>query len=82
MTDSRDTVASARRPLPHVSKESTPVSSTAGRLVTEMLAYDGGRQATAYVPADPPEAIVFAGDGQLITSWGGALWRPLIYHPR
>ena len=58
------------------------MSSTAGKLVTEVLAYDGGREVTAYVPAAAPEAIVFAGDGQLITSSGGALWRPLIYHPR
>jgi pimeloyl-ACP methyl ester carboxylesterase len=44
-----------------------------GELVTEVLTYDGGRQVTAYVPADPPTAIVFAGDGQLITSWGAVL---------
>jgi enterochelin esterase-like enzyme len=49
------------------------MSPIAGELVTETLDYDGGRQVTAYVPAAPPEAIVFAGDGQLITSWGGAL---------
>ena len=49
------------------------MSSTAGELVTEVLEYDGGRQVTAYVPAAAPEAIVFAGDGQLITSWGAAL---------
>lgn len=46
---------------------------TAGQLVTEPLDYDGGRQVTAYVPPTPPEAIVFAGDGQLITSWGAVL---------
>jgi len=44
-----------------------------GHLVTETLDYDGGRQVTAYVPPARPEAIVFAGDGQLITSWGGVL---------
>src|SRR3954463_14721581 len=49
------------------------MSSIAGELVTEVLKYDGGRQVTAYVPAAAPEAIVFAGDGQLITSWGTAL---------
>ena len=49
------------------------MSPTAGHLVTERFAYDGGRQVTAYVPPAPPEAIVFAGDGQLITSWGGVL---------
>ena len=26
-----------------------------------------------YVPPDQPEAVVFAGDGQLIAQWGGAL---------
>ena len=26
-----------------------------------------------YVPPDPPEAVVFAGDGQLISQWGGFL---------
>lgn len=45
----------------------------AGQLVTETLDYDGGRQVTAYVPPAPPEAIVFAGDGQLIPSWGTVL---------
>jgi hypothetical protein len=32
-------------------------------LVTGMFEYDGGRQITVYVPPDPPEAIIFAGDG-------------------
>lgn len=41
--------------------------------ITETLEYDGGRQVTAYVPAAAPEAIVFAGDGQLVESWGGVL---------
>jgi enterochelin esterase-like enzyme len=45
----------------------------AGELVTETFEYDGGRQATVYVPPDPPEAVVFAGDGQLISQWGGFL---------
>src|SRR5207248_11136625 len=54
-------------------KEPTPMSPIAGRLVTETLEYDGGRQVTAYVPPSPPEAIVFAGDGQLIAPWGGVL---------
>jgi enterochelin esterase-like enzyme len=49
------------------------MSSTAGELVTEVLEYDGGREVTAYVPAAAPEAIVFAGDGQLLTSWGAAV---------
>ena len=49
------------------------MSSIAGQLVTEGFEYDRGRQVTAYVPPVPPEAIVFAGDGQLIASWGDAL---------
>src|SRR2546421_9048144 len=42
----------------------------AGELVTETFEYDGGRQVTVYVPPDPPEAVVFAGDGQRISHWG------------
>jgi enterochelin esterase-like enzyme len=45
----------------------------AGELVTEKFDYDGGRQVTVYVPPGPPEAIVFAGDGQLISTWGASL---------
>jgi enterochelin esterase-like enzyme len=44
-----------------------------GQLVTERLGYDGGRSVTAYVPPAAPEAIVFAGDGQLIAPWGAVL---------
>jgi hypothetical protein len=49
------------------------MSSIAGELVTERFEYDDGRLVTVYLPPDPPEAVVFAGDGQLITQWGGAL---------
>lgn len=45
----------------------------AGDLVTETFGYDGGRQVTVYVPPDPPEAVVFAGDGQAIARWGANL---------
>jgi enterochelin esterase-like enzyme len=48
----------------------TPI---AGELVTEALEYDGGRKVTVYIPRDPPEVVVFAGDGQLIPHWGGDL---------
>ncbi|HTI25794.1 MAG TPA: alpha/beta hydrolase-fold protein [Kutzneria sp.] len=44
-----------------------------GELATEIFEYDGGRRVTVYMPADPPEAVVFAGDGQLISQWGGHL---------
>lgn len=47
--------------------------SIAGEIVTETFDYDDGRQVTVYVPPNPPEAIVFAGDGQLIAQWGKAL---------
>lgn len=45
----------------------------AGELVTKGFEYDGGRQVTVYVPPDLPQAVVFAGDGQLISQWGGYL---------
>jgi enterochelin esterase-like enzyme len=44
-------------------------------LVTETFAYDGGRQVAVYVPAAEPEAVVYAGDGQLISTWGPDLER-------
>jgi enterochelin esterase-like enzyme len=44
-----------------------------GEFVTETFEYDGGRPVTVYVPAAAAEAIVFAGDGQLITSWAASL---------
>jgi enterochelin esterase-like enzyme len=47
--------------------------SSSGQLVTETFDYDGGRQVTAYVPPAPAEAVVFAGDGQLIAPWGTCL---------
>lgn len=52
-----------------------PAGEVSGESVTERFAYDGGRQVTVYVPSDPPEAIVFAGDGQRISKWGRLLER-------
>ena len=49
------------------------MSAIRGTLVTERFEYDGGRDVTVYVPPEPPEAVVFAGDGQLISSWGESL---------
>ncbi len=43
------------------------MSSMAGELITETFGYDGGRQVTVYLPAGRPEAVVFAGDGQVIS---------------
>jgi enterochelin esterase-like enzyme len=48
-------------------------NSIAGEFITETFGYDSGRQVTVYIPPNPPEAIVFAGDGQMISQWGGFL---------
>ena len=54
----------------HESPRAHPI---AGEFVTETLPeYDGGRQVTVYVPPHPPEAVVFAGDGQGFSKWGRA----------
>ena len=58
---------------PEALPEPSRADPIAGELVTETFEYDGGRQVTVYVPPDPPEAVVFAGDGQLISQWGGFL---------
>jgi enterochelin esterase-like enzyme len=47
-----------------------------GTFVTETFDYDGGRQATVYVPPRPPEAIIFAADGQRLSKWGRLLEIP------
>jgi enterochelin esterase-like enzyme len=44
-----------------------------GTFVTETFDHDGGRQVTVYVPPEPPELVVFGGDGQLLTQWGAVL---------
>jgi enterochelin esterase-like enzyme len=49
------------------------VGAVSGEFVTESFEYDGGRQVTVYVPPEPPEAVVFAGDGQMISQWGRVL---------
>lgn len=41
--------------------------------VTETFDHDGGRSVTVHVPPAPPEAFVFAADGQLISQWGSYL---------
>jgi enterochelin esterase-like enzyme len=50
-----------------------PIDAVSGEFVTGMFEYDGGRQVTVYVPPQPPEAIVFAADGQRISKWGRLL---------
>ena len=49
------------------------VGGVSGEFITETFDYDGGRQVTVYVPPDPPEAMVLAGDGQVLTSWAADL---------
>jgi predicted esterase len=45
-----------------------------GAFITEtLLDYDGGRQVTVYVPPVPPEAVIYAGDGQELSKWGRLL---------
>ena len=44
-----------------------------GDRVTRTFDYDGGRQVTVHVPSNPPELVVFAGDGELISAWGADL---------
>jgi enterochelin esterase-like enzyme len=68
--DERATADERGSQLPPVPAPADPM---AGRLVTESLEYDGGRQVTVYVPPDQTEAVVFAGDGQEIARWGGFL---------
>jgi enterochelin esterase-like enzyme len=42
-------------------------------VVSERVTATLDRQVTAYVPLDPPEAVVFAGDGQAVPRWGEVL---------
>lgn len=44
-----------------------------GTLVTKTFDYDGGRQVTVYVPPSPPQAFIFATDGQTSCKWGEIL---------
>lgn len=55
--------------------EASDGNTVAGELVSGTLDYDGGRDITVYLPYDRPQAIVFAGDGQLIAPWGSSLDR-------
>jgi enterochelin esterase-like enzyme len=58
---------------PEVLREPARADPLAGELVTETFGDDDGRQVTVYVPPAPPEAVVFAADGQRIARWGGLL---------
>jgi enterochelin esterase-like enzyme len=56
--------------VPEGISDSRPTDPREGAFVTETLEYDGGRPVTVYVPPDPPEAVIFAGDGQGVAKWG------------
>jgi enterochelin esterase-like enzyme len=47
--------------------------SITGELITETFEYDRRPGGHVVCPAAAPEAIVFAGDGQVIAQWGGVL---------
>ena len=53
--------------------DDTAVGAVAGELVTETLEYDDGRRVTVYIPPDPTDGVVFAGDGHLTSQWAGVL---------
>lgn len=56
--------------------DGAPAKSTSagsGKFVIEPFEYDGRRQVTVYVPPDPSEAWIFAGDGQRIAKWSRLL---------
>ncbi len=59
--------------LAETRSEPPPADAITGEFVTETFDYDGGRQVTVYVPPVPPEVIVFAGDGEMISQWGRLL---------
>ena len=53
--------------------EAPHLGAIVGEFVTQTFDYDDGRAVTVYVPPVQPEAIVFAGDGQMISQWGRLL---------
>ena len=63
----------SRKPNESDGAPAKPTGAVSGEFFTETFGYDGGRQVTVYVPPDPPEAIVFAGDGKRISKWGRLL---------
>ncbi|NNC14038.1 esterase [Planctomonas sp. JC2975] len=54
------------------------MAAASGRLVTENLNFDGGREVTVFVPSVDPAVVVYAGDGQLIAPWGRLLGDPAL----
>jgi len=62
-----------KRSPPRRPRSPRATSTIGGELVTETFDYDGGRQVTAYIPQALPQAVLFAGDGQLVSPWGAFL---------
>ena len=50
--------------------EQAEADAIAGEFIVETFDYDDRRQVVVYLPPVSPEAIVFAGDGQMISQWG------------
>src|SRR3954469_22273214 len=61
------------RTQPACPREVATMVCMLGEFVSETFDYDSGRQVTAYVPPNPPEAVVFTGDGELLSQWGADL---------
>ena len=71
--DPRSSCRATRQGSAAMMDDRPTVRAVSGEFVTETFDYDGGRQVSVYVPPTPAEAVVFAGDGQLISSWGSVL---------
>jgi len=65
-----------RKPVDFEGVPSKQAGEGSGEFVTETFDFDGGRQVTVYVPPRPPEAVIYAGDGQEISKWGPLLDKP------
>src|SRR3954468_4931974 len=69
-------LAAVREPLTRIAERGDVAMETPdgpggllGTMVTETLEYDGGRSVTVYRPPGTPDAVLFAGDGQLVQEW-------------
>lgn len=46
-----------------------------GELISEIFPFENGREVTVYLPERPVKAILYSGDGQLLSKWGFDLER-------
>ena len=58
---------------PTANTSKTSASPLKGELVSKTFDFDGGRDVTVYIPPAAAEAVVFAGDGQVISLWASDL---------